>query len=161
MTLVLIGLPGAGKTTVGKAVAEALQVPFFDCDDAVVQDAGMEIPAIFAREGENGFRQRETRCLTRLLKRENCVIAAGGGAVLSAENRRALQRARVAFLDRSVEDIMLTFEAEGRPMMMGHTLQQLADERRNLYLESADIVVSESVISREIQVLLRYWRDAG
>jgi len=103
MNLVLIGLPGAGKTTVGKALARTLQMPFADMDDAVVEIAGMSIPEIFASEGEKWFRQQETLCLRKLLERDGYVIATGGGVVLAEENRQALRSANVVFLDRSAE----------------------------------------------------------
>ena len=158
MNLVLIGLPGAGKTTVGKAVAERLQLPFFDCDEAVEEVTGKSIPAIFAEKGEAWFRRQETACLRELLKRDRCVIAAGGGVILAEENRKMLNAAGTVFLDRTVNDIMSTFEAERRPLMATHTLQETSDARRHLYLKTADFIVAESTVNAAIESIVNWWR---
>lgn len=159
MNLVLIGLPGSGKTTVGKEVAAELGMPFTDCDAAIEKAAGKSIPEIFDAEGEEGFRRREEQCLAALLQGDDQVIATGGGCVVSEENRRALQRARVVFLDREVNDIMLTFEAAGRPMMAAHSLQELSDSRRAWYLEAADVTVKENTVGGAVSAIRRWWRD--
>lgn len=159
MNLVFIGLPGSGKTTVGRAAAALLGMPFFDCDDQVERRAGMPIPTIFALEGECWFRHREAACLEQLLSQDGAVIATGGGAVLLEENRRALRKAKVIFLDRSVEDIMLTFEAAGRPLMAAHTLAELSRERRQLYLAAADHIIREPTAEQAAQAAARWWRE--
>src|SRR5688572_20251311 len=86
----LIGLMGAGKTSVGKILARRLGKSFHDCDHEIERVTGVRIPVIFEIEGEAGFRARESRMLAELARRENIVLATGGGAVLSAENRRVL-----------------------------------------------------------------------
>ena len=89
--LILIGLPGSGKTTVGRLAAERLGLPFSDCDTLIETETGLTIPAIFARQGESGFRAVESRILAALCREDTRVIATGGGVVESAENRRLLE----------------------------------------------------------------------
>src|SRR5262245_64818979 len=86
----LVGLMGAGKTSVGRLLARRLDKTFYDCDHEVERATGVKVAVIFEIEGEAGFRARETKALTELVKHENIVLATGGGAVLSAENRRLL-----------------------------------------------------------------------
>ena len=89
--LILIGLPGSGKTTVGGLLAERLGLPFADCDDLIQQAAGMTIPAIFAEKGEPWFRALESRLLAELCAGPRQVIATGGGAVVAEGNRKLLK----------------------------------------------------------------------
>jgi len=159
MNLVLIGLPGSGKTTVGKLVAQRLGMPFADCDDAVVESEGKSIAAIFALEGETWFRQVETRCLRELLGRDKYVIATGGGIVLAEENRLMLKTAKVVFLDRTVDKIMLTFRPEGRPLMASHTLQELSEKRRVFYLNVADHTVDNKGADAAVEEIVNWWRE--
>ena len=86
-TLALIGLPGCGKTSVGKELAEKLGLGFADCDEEVERQAGMTIPALFEQEGEGGFRARETAVLYHLVVKDHYVVATGGGVVTRPENR--------------------------------------------------------------------------
>src|ERR671913_807577 len=95
----LVGLMGAGKTSVGRLLARRLGKTFYDCDHEIERVTGVRIPVIFEIEGEAGFRARESRMLAELARRENIVLATGGGAVLSAENRRVLaQSGTVVYL---------------------------------------------------------------
>jgi shikimate kinase len=89
-TIVLVGMMGAGKTAVGRALAARLEVPFLDSDAEIARAANMTIAEIFARDGEAFFRQKETLVIGRLLETERCVLSTGGGAFLSAENRRLI-----------------------------------------------------------------------
>lgn len=92
--LILIGLPGSGKTTVGRLAAERLGLPFADCDTLIQRETGMTIPAIFAERGEPYFRAVESRILAALCGGPAQVIATGGGAVVAEENRRLLKSSR-------------------------------------------------------------------
>ena len=89
-TVVMVGMMGAGKTAVGRALAHLLAVPFLDSDHEIEAAANMTVPEIFARDGEPFFRARETEVINRLLGGEACVLSTGGGAFLSPQNRTAI-----------------------------------------------------------------------
>ena len=159
--IVLIGMPGSGKTSVGKLLAEALGRTFFDLDQAVEESAGKSIPAIFAEEGEGAFRQRETDCARQVAARVGLVIATGGGIVLRQENMEALSATgTVIFLDRSVEEICGS-DLSGRPLIGKdlNRVQALYDQRIGLYRRYARITVGShdapEQVAREILSLLK------
>jgi shikimate kinase len=91
-TIVMVGMMGAGKTAVGRALAARLSVPFLDSDAEIEAAANMTIPEIFARDGEPFFRRKEAQVIARLIEEKRCVLSTGGGAFLSAENREAISR---------------------------------------------------------------------
>lgn len=145
-TIFLVGPMGAGKTTLGKLLAKHLKREFVDCDWYIANQAGIDIPWIFAKEGEAGFRQRETQALNALVDTPNAVIATGGGAVVRAENRELLKRGLVIFLDANVDtQLARTKKDTGRPLLQTDnpkaTLEKLYYDRKPLYLEVADIVI--------------------
>lgn len=110
--IVLAGMPGSGKTTVGRELAALSGKPFVDLDAEIVKRAGKPIPDIFAQEGEGAFRDLETEVLKEACARGGQIIATGGGAVLREENRAAMRRTgRVYRLRRRLEDL----PTEGRP----------------------------------------------
>jgi shikimate kinase len=133
--IVFIGMPGAGKTTIGKAVAKALHRPFTDSDDYLQQMIGRDIKALF-RESEEKFRYAETSAIRELAAREGIVIACGGGVVKRTENMNLLRKTgTVFFLDRNLQDIARSVDTKGRPLLnsSANRLQQLYDERIDLY----------------------------
>lgn len=156
--IILIGMPASGKTTVGRAVAQALSLPFHDCDREVERLTGRTIPEIFAAEGEEAFRAVESRALAALCTAEApCVIATGGGAVLSAENRRLLRRSGTVFwLDRDLESIMST-DYGGRPLLSGgaEALRTLYKNRRDLYAACAHLLVPDGTITQVTDYILQ------
>ena len=114
--IVLIGLPGCGKTTNGRQAAKRSGRAFIDLDDKLVQDTGMTIPDIFAQFGETGFRDRETAVCRSVAGWQNTVISCGGGVVLRPENIDALrQNGTLVFIDRPAEDIVRGVADSGRP----------------------------------------------
>jgi shikimate kinase len=144
----LIGPMGTGKTAVGKQLARLLEMPFIDSDAEIEHHAGVDIPYIFDREGEAGFRQRECEVLAELCRREGIVLATGGGAVLSPQNRKLLHETGVVvFLQTSLaQQLQRVGKGRGRPLLKGADLaQRLTDlraAREPLYREIADITLS-------------------
>lgn len=103
-TIVMVGMMGAGKTAVGRAVAQRLGVSFLDSDAEIVEAANMSIAEIFARDGEPFFRSKETQVIGRLLESERCVLSTGGGAFLSGTNREMIADQGVAvWLDADLD----------------------------------------------------------
>jgi len=143
----LVGMPGAGKTTVGRQLARRLARSFIDADHEIEARTGVRIPLIFDIEGEQGFREREARVIAELAERNDQVVATGGGAVLRPENRAALrQGGTVIYLNASPR---LLFERTrldpNRPLLQvddpQKKLEELYSQRDPLYREVADIVV--------------------
>lgn len=140
--LILVGLPGSGKTTVGHLLAQRLGLPFADCDALVEKLAGMTIPQIFAQQGEAQFRRLEHQALLALCGDERQVIATGGGTVVGEKNQRLIkENGFVVFLDRDIEDIEEDVGNTERPLLKTHSLRELAEQRRAWYLACADAVV--------------------
>ena len=136
--LILIGMPGCGKSTVGQLLAQKLNRPCFDADEELVKRLGCDIPAFFAREGEAAFREKESEMLAELGKRSGCVIATGGGCVTRAENYALLhQNGVIVWLRRD----LAALPTEGRPISQSTGLTELYTRRRGLYERFADHVV--------------------
>lgn len=161
--LILIGLPASGKTTVGRQLARRLDMPFFDCDEAIEAAAGCSVSDIFARYGESYFRQLEHRTLETLCRKEGCVIATGGGAVLREDNRLLLRCSGTVFwLDRPLADIMSTDFQTGRPLLTAgwKALDRLAAERRALYAACAHHRIAEPLLELAISQIEEIWKGA-
>lgn len=142
----LVGPMGAGKTTIGKLLAKQLNREFVDCDWHIVQQTGADIPWIFEKEGEAGFRERETRALSELVALPRIVMATGGGAVGLPENRALLKNGLVIYLEASVDvQLARTKKDKNRPLLQSDNpravLESLYEKRHPLYLEVADLVV--------------------
>lgn len=141
--IVLIGMPGCGKTTVGKHLAHRTAMVFLDLDAEIEDIAGSSIPQIFANQGEEAFRQLETICAKRSALMKGRVIACGGGIVLREENMKALKETgTIVFLNRSVLDICSS-NLDGRPLIAGDMsrVQTLYDQRIGLYRKYAEYTV--------------------
>ena len=143
----LIGPMGTGKTAVGKSLARLLGVPFVDSDAEIERHAGVDIPYIFEQEGEAGFRRRESEVLAGLCRQEPLVLATGGGAVLSADNRELLKSTGVVvFLHTSIaQQLQRVGSGRSRPMLHGtdiaQRLRELGQLREPLYREMADVTL--------------------
>lgn len=143
--LFLIGPMGAGKSTVGRHLAELLRMPFVDLDHEIEVHTGAAISLIFELEHEAGFRRRESALLAELTARQGIVLATGGGAVLDAGNRRLLrERGYVIWLDASVEAQLARLARDRhRPLLQAsdrrERLERLAAERNALYSETSDL----------------------
>ncbi len=143
--IVLIGLPGSGKTTVGALLARQLKKKLLDTDAMIEEKEKCSIPEIFAQKGEEYFRAVETTCAKEAARERDAVIATGGGIVLKAENMEALeQNALVCFLDRSPRDIAQNVDVSGRPLLKGQQekIYQLHRDREPLYRKYAHGVYS-------------------
>lgn len=144
--IVLVGPMGAGKTSLGKRLAARLKWQFFDTDHVVIKNTGADIPLIFEREGEEGFRRREHLALREVLEAPmDAVVACGGGIVIRPENRSLIMtQPLVVFLDVSVERQLERIGLDkNRPLVHApdkrERLQQLRDERLGLYEGIADV----------------------
>ncbi len=159
----LVGMMGAGKTTVGKMLAKQLGKTFIDCDEEIQKRTGVKISHIFDVEGEEGFRQRESSVIQDLIKLDNIVLATGGGAVLKPANRDALRKNGVViYLKSTVHDLwQRTRHDHNRPLLQTANprgkLQELFEQRDSLYAEAADYIVHtgkqsvQTLIARLIQ----------
>lgn len=145
--VVLVGMMGAGKTTVGRCLARHLGKTFIDSDDEIQKRTGVTIPHIFEVEGEAGFRRREAAVIHDLLQRNDIVLATGGGAVLAAESRDEMSRnGTVVYLKGSAHELwQRTRHDRNRPLLQTADprtrLQQLLSQREPLYTEVADFIV--------------------
>lgn len=136
--LILVGMPGSGKTTVGSLLAVSLGRPFYDADGEIEKKLGCSIPAFFAQRGEVAFRAVETEVLAELGKRSGCVIATGGGCVTRGENYDLLhQNGEIIWLRRSLTELPV----EGRPVSQSRSLPELYREREPAYRRFADFCV--------------------
>ncbi|HQN64772.1 MAG TPA: shikimate kinase AroK [Methylophilus sp.] len=143
----LIGLMGAGKTTVGKLLAKHLGRTFYDSDHEIEKRTGVKIPVIFELEGEEGFRKREKAAIQELTQMTNVVLATGGGAVLAPENRESLKNSGVViYLRANVNELWhRTRHDKQRPLLQNvdikAKLEQLYAERDPLYSEIATYII--------------------
>lgn len=139
--IVLIGMPGSGKSTIGKALAERLGREFADADCEITKAAGMTIPKIFAQSGESGFRQIETEVLTELSKRSGLVISTGGGCVTQERNYPLLhQNSKIFCLTRNLDQL----PTAGRPLSQKGNLEEMYRIRKPMYERFADHLIDNN-----------------
>lgn len=139
--ITLVGMPGCGKSTVGKALAAATGRKFLDLDDMITEAAGMPIPAIFQKYGEPHFRNLETECLAEISKNSGMVLSMGGGTPVRPENRRMIrQNSTVVWLKRDLRIL----PTDGRPVSQSTDLSKLYEIRRPFYEAVSDYTVDVS-----------------
>ncbi len=143
----LVGSMGAGKSTIGRHLATALNLEFKDCDHEIINRTGASIPLIFEIEGEEGFRNRESKMLDELTSQQDVIVATGGGAVLKEENRNYLtSRGVVIYLYASLEQLyQRTCRDKNRPLLQTDDpmtkIKELIEQRDPLYRSVADIII--------------------
>lgn len=145
--IILVGMMGAGKTTIGRALARAMNREFVDVDLVIEARTGVKIPTIFEVEGETGFRRRETATIDEFTRRSGVVLATGGGAVVAPQNQRLLaERGIIIYLRARAEELYArTRYDKNRPLLqtadpLGR-ITELLEARQPLYERLADVVV--------------------
>lgn len=145
--IILIGLMGSGKTTVGKLLAKSLNKDFFDTDHLIETKTGVDVATIFDLEGEEGFRSREANLLSQLKKKHKLIIATGGGIILRNENRKILRElGTIIYLKAYPTDLKGRLKNDtARPLIqnvnLSIKLDKLFEERNPIYESLADIVI--------------------
>ena len=156
---------GTGKTTVGRQLSRKLKMEFYDSDRVIEERTGVDIPLIFDKEGEAGFRARETAIIDELTQKKNIVLATGGGAILNAENRNHLiNRGTVFYLKSNLQTLVeRTSKDKNRPLLQTAepvevTLKRLLEQRGPLYEETADYVIetANNSIHNVIQAIIKH-----
>jgi len=138
MNLYLIGMPGSGKSTIGRCLSKALAVPFIDCDEEFSVVTGMAPSECISKEGEASFRDKESRILADLSKKDGFVIATGGGVIIREENRKILKETgKVIYIVRPLEEL----PTYGRILSQRESVEKLFEKRKQFYEETADITV--------------------
>ncbi|WGZ93575.1 MAG: shikimate kinase [Candidatus Thiothrix putei] len=169
-SIILVGLMGAGKSTIGRQLARRLNLTFYDSDRVIEERTGVSIPTIFELEGEAGFREREEQIIAELTTLPDILLATGGGSVLRETNREHIKAGGcVIYLKASADQLFQRIKHDrSRPLMQTEnplqTLRNLLKTREPYYLEVADLVVPTgkqkvNVILREIQNKLKQLQE--
>ncbi|TNE38273.1 MAG: shikimate kinase [Alphaproteobacteria bacterium] len=170
-TIVLVGLMGAGKSSVGRRLAAKLNLPFRDADAEIETASNLSIPEFFELHGEEAFREGERKVISRLLREPRHVLATGGGAFMNKKTRLLITRMACSIWLRADLDVLYKrcMKRNNRPLLKNgnprHTLKRLMDERYPVYSE-ADIVVDsgegphEIVVDKIIAALAEYQKQA-
>jgi shikimate dehydrogenase len=152
LNIVLIGMPGCGKTSIGTILAKKLGREFIDTDTSIMKNAGKPIPSIFAEDGEDRFRALEHNALQTVCKESGLVIATGGGVVTRPKNRRVIrQNSVVIFLDREVNQL----PTAGRPLSQRDGIEALAAARLPLYRKWSDHIVKVHGIEETAEEIMK------
>jgi shikimate kinase len=169
----LVGMMGSGKSTLGRSLAQRLRMPFADTDRVLVERTGVPVTTIFEIEGEAGFRRRESAVLAELAAGDEQVVATGGGAVLSADNRSLMRSAGTVIYLRARLDHLWerTRHDSSRPLLATAdpraTLERILQARDPLYREVAHIVVdtgtqsANTLVARVVSALRRHEEERG
>jgi shikimate kinase len=148
MKIILVGMMGSGKTTIGRALSKFLDLEFIDLDHAIESHTGVKVSTIFEIEGEAGFRDRESMALSEILQNDNFVLATGGGAILSDDNRNLILKseAHVVYLKADTETILHRLKNDqSRPLLNNpnkkEALEKLMTSRAELYESVSNISI--------------------
>lgn len=154
--IVLIGMPGSGKTTIGRILAETMNREFVDTDQLITQKVGMSIPAYMEQFGIEKFRQEETAVICEVCKRSGLIIATGGGCVTREENYNPLrQNSKVVWIQRDIASL----PTDGRPLSKAVTLRDMYEVRKPLYSHFCDISVNnDDTVNTAIQAILKAYK---
>ncbi len=156
--VVLIGMPGSGKSTIGQILAQRLGTEFVDVDEKIVEKAGCTIPEIFAAQGEAAFRALETETLAQIGKLSGKVIATGGGCVTRAENYPLLHQNGTIFL---IERALAQLPTDGRPLSQSTALTEMYRTRKPLYDAFADhCIVNDTKAEIAVEKILKLWEES-
>ena len=141
----LVGMPGSGKSALGRRVAQKLQIPYLDTDVYLTEATGMDTAQLYATFGEQAFRDAETRLLQKLINATPGIISTGGGLCLREENRLLMRNhGLIVLIDRPIDDIMLDIRAEKRPYLAQkgrEEIERIYNERMPIYRSAADVVM--------------------
>lgn len=156
--IALIGMPGSGKSTIGKILAERLKLKFIDLDKYIEKKEGITINEIFGK-GEGYFRDLESRYIKNMENVENCVIATGGGVVLREDNIKNLKtNSIVIFLDRPLNKIIDNIDTTTRPLLKDgkDKLHQIYKSRYSLYKNYSDFIIKNEQLNNTINLIVNY-----
>ncbi len=156
MIIYLIGMPGCGKSTLGKILSEKLNYDFVDMDQYIEKEACMFIDEIFDAYGENFFRALETNTLNELSKRNNTVISTGGGIIKNKLHKEIMSNGKCIYLEVPIEELEKRVEKteDVRPLLQTKTIKELYLERKNLYEYFSDIKVLNIDMDKAISQIL-------
>lgn len=154
LNIVIIGMPGSGKSSIGRVVAEKLNREFIDADDAITEDIGMPIPEFFAKYGEGEFRKVETRIVSQISKKTGIVLATGGGVITRPENYDLLkQNGIIVKINRPLNELSVN----GRPLSQSRSVEVLAAERMPLYNSWADNQFDNEGIRKTAKSIISFY----
>lgn len=160
--IVLVGMPGCGKSTLGKLLAEKLNYNFYDMDDYIEKISESTIKDLFSK-GEENFRKWETKACEELSLKKRAVISSGGGVVTKSRNIDILNKdCIILFINRPIEQIISDLETENRPLLKDNTsrIYDLYNQRINLYKKAAHIEINNSgIINETIKIIINELKD--
>ncbi|HIP94115.1 MAG TPA: shikimate kinase AroK [Leucothrix sp.] len=161
--IILVGLMGAGKSTIGRSLAKQLKMNFYDSDRLIEERTGVDISTIFEIEGEQGFRDREEEIIAELCQKNDIILATGGGCILREQTRKNMQKAGHVVYLRTNADLLYSRirHDKSRPLMQTKnpidTLKKLLDDREPYYFEVADTVIMTG--KQKINVIVKKVRN--